>query len=339
MLSLLRRIEADLDVLGKRTLTALALAVGVGASIFAGPVWAPVLIIAGLVAAGAWEWSALVRAEPPVAFRVAYLLLIVVAMAVAWWISEDRGVRLTLWWGAAAWWVIALVWLAQRSVTGETPVPSPLTSADAAAPATSGSEVTGSEVTGSEATASEATESEATGAEPPPGPDAGPRRFPAALVAVAGVVSLVPAWLALSRVHAMTPGPWPLVLVIALVVAADMGAYFTGRLLGRHRLVPRVSPGKTWEGLAGGLVAALVVALVASVAGLPLPAGVVPAALMVALISVLGDLTVSMFKRDAGLKHSGRLLPGHGGVLDRIDSFCSAAPAFALWMSMTTDWL
>jgi phosphatidate cytidylyltransferase len=172
-----------------------------------------------------------------------------------------------------------------------------------------------------------------------PGAGSPARRIPAVLIYLAGLAAMVPAWLALGRVHVMSPGPWALVVVIAIVVAADIGAYFTGKLFGRHRLLPSVSPGKTWEGLFGGLAFASAVGWAAALSGVPLPPGMPVVAFCIALISVLGDLTVSLFKRNAGVKHSGTLLPGHGGVLDRIDSFCSAAPAWAVWITLTTDWL
>lgn len=158
-----------------------------------------------------------------------------------------------------------------------------------------------------------------------------PRRLPLASVAVAGYFALLPAWAALTHLHGTAPlGPELAMTVLALVWAADTGAYFTGRSIGRRKLAPHVSPGKTWEGVAGGVVtAALVSALAARLTGLPV-AAVAAVGGVTALVSVLGDLTVSIGKRNVGLKDSGRLLPGHGGMLDRIDSLTAAAPLFVL---------
>jgi phosphatidate cytidylyltransferase len=152
-----------------------------------------------------------------------------------------------------------------------------------------------------------------------------------ALTAVAGLVALLPAWLAMATLWRSEPqGRELLLLSLLVVVAADVGAYFAGHALGRVKLAPRVSPGKTWEGLLGGLAAA---ALMTSAGALLLGQPVARAAslgLAVGAMSVVGDLTESMFKRSAGLKDSGSLLPGHGGVLDRVDSVAAAAPLFLL---------
>jgi phosphatidate cytidylyltransferase len=118
--------------------------------------------------------------------------------------------------------------------------------------------------------------------------------------------------------------------LLLLVIAADIGAFFAGRRFGRHKLAPRVSPGKTWEGALGGLLAVGLVALVGAVhLSLPVAAGMAFGC-AVGIFSVIGDLTESMFKRAAGLKDSGSVLPGHGGILDRIDSLTAAAPLYAL---------
>jgi phosphatidate cytidylyltransferase len=113
---------------------------------------------------------------------------------------------------------------------------------------------------------------------------------------------------------------------LILVQMADIGAFFVGRRFGRHRLAPNVSPGKTWEGVIGGLIASSLVAILGSSRfGLPL-VQFLPLCLAVVAFSIVGDLTESLLKRFAGLKDSGRLFPGHGGVMDRIDSITSAAP-------------
>lgn len=145
---------------------------------------------------------------------------------------------------------------------------------------------------------------------------------------LAGLFVLIPAWLALVRLHSMTPQL--VVFLILLVVAADVGAYFGGRQFGKHKLAPRVSPGKTWEGVVGGLVAAGVMAAVGVYWFHARPVGFAALCAIVVVASVIGDLTESMFKRHAGLKDSGSLLPGHGGVLDRVDSITAAAPIFLI---------
>jgi len=159
--------------------------------------------------------------------------------------------------------------------------------------------------------------------------------------AVCGILVMLPAWVGLvALLRAPDGGPVYVLFVLVIVWAADIGAYFIGRRFGQTRLAPEVSPGKTWEGLVGGLFAAGLAAGAGAV-WLDLPAAfMVPMGLCVAAISVMGDLTVSMFKRSAGLKDSGQLFPGHGGVLDRIDSITAAVPLFALgatWMGLIVN--
>lgn len=127
-----------------------------------------------------------------------------------------------------------------------------------------------------------------------------------------------------------------LLYLMVLVWATDSGAYFAGRLLGKHKLAPKVSPGKTLEGFFGGVITALIIAwLVNTYYPLPMPFSTIMLASFVAILaSVLGDLTESMFKREAGIKDSGHLIPGHGGILDRIDSLTSAIPIFAALVFM-----
>ncbi|MDT3707681.1 MAG: phosphatidate cytidylyltransferase [Thiobacillus sp.] len=143
--------------------------------------------------------------------------------------------------------------------------------------------------------------------------------------AAVGVVLLLPTWAALLYLRDER-GPGVLLAVMAIVWIADSAAYFSGRRFGRHKLAPAISPGKTWEGIAGALVAlALYAGLLSKLAGMPLlPLFVMVAGLL--YISVLGDLFESWIKRVAGMKDSGNVLPGHGGVLDRIDALTSTLP-------------
>ena len=155
-----------------------------------------------------------------------------------------------------------------------------------------------------------------------------PARVNRTTAAGAGLLVLVPAWLALARLHAA--GPQLLLFLILLVVAADVGAYFAGRRFGHNKLAPRVSPGKTWEGVLGGFgAAALMAALGVWWFGVDAPR-FLSLCLIVVVASIIGDLTESLFKRHAGLKDSGSLLPGHGGLLDRVDSVTAAAPVFLI---------
>ena len=151
-----------------------------------------------------------------------------------------------------------------------------------------------------------------------------------ASAALAGVLVLVPAWLALVRLHQIAP-MWLLFLLL-LVVAADVGAYFAGRRFGRHKLAPKVSPGKTWEGVGGGIIASGIMAALGTIIFAVNSAAFFVVCALVVLASIIGDLTESLFKRHAGLKDSGTLLPGHGGVLDRVDSVTAAAPIFLFGM-------
>ena len=150
----------------------------------------------------------------------------------------------------------------------------------------------------------------------------------------AGMLTLAPAWTALVMLHELKPAL--VMYVLLLMWFADSAAYFAGRRFGTRRLAPRVSPGKSREGVLGGLLAVLALAMaVAAYAQMSWTRGLgfVVLSLLVAAISVLGDLVESLFKRRAGLKDSGTLLPGHGGILDRLDSLMAAAPGFALgWL-------
>lgn len=159
----------------------------------------------------------------------------------------------------------------------------------------------------------------------------------------AATLSIVPAWCALALIHASDSEPsllggvqqghvW-LLVALMIVWAADSGAYFAGRKFGKTKLSPRISPNKTVEGLVGGVVAGMIVALAAaplagaSMKELPYVAIV---AIWTILFSVVGDLYESLLKRHVGAKDSSHLIPGHGGVLDRIDSVLAALPVFAL---------
>lgn len=162
-----------------------------------------------------------------------------------------------------------------------------------------------------------------------------PRRLPTSIVMVSGPIALLPAWFLLVYLHGSeSHGPLMVLVLVGTIWVADIGAYFFGRRFGKIKLAKNISPSKTWEGVIGGLMLAAVVALFASIA-LDIPSiAFVSIALAAAIVSVVGDLTISMLKRHAGLKDSGWLLPGHGGVLDRIDSISAAVPLFFFGIQM-----
>lgn len=257
-------------MLRQRILTALVLGPIVLVTLIVLPPLATWILLSTLVLMGAWEWTAF-PGFPDTRLRIVYFGAIGLAMAASWfWSNSDSGLQ-TLLYVAAAWWLVAFIWIT--------------------------------------------TYPKAT----------------ARLAILAGFLILVPAWTALARLSLLHERGRALVLLLLLlVVAADVGAYFAGRYLGRLKLAPRVSPGKTWEGVIGGLFAASLVAVVAS---WPLQVRTGPFLALcagVVIASVVGDLTESMFKRYAGVKDSGSVFPGHGGVLDRIDSVTAAAPFFVL---------
>ena len=147
------------------------------------------------------------------------------------------------------------------------------------------------------------------------------------------VLVLDVSWQVLSRYVASSPSTFTDELARYLMVWMGFlgGAYMFGKLFGKHKLAPKVSPGKTWQGFIGGLATAAVISWGYGMwANLDVaPVTLLICSIVAALASVLGDLTESMFKREAGIKDSGHLIPGHGGILDRIDSLTAAVPVFA----------
>ncbi|AUI65363.1 MULTISPECIES: phosphatidate cytidylyltransferase [Glaesserella] len=132
-------------------------------------------------------------------------------------------------------------------------------------------------------------------------------------------------------------GTYLLLYVFLLVWGADSGAYFAGRAFGKHKLAPKVSPGKSWEGAVGGVITSAIIALIflnatpENVFGRELnTTAFIVLSIITVAVSILGDLSESMFKRQAGIKDSSNLIPGHGGILDRIDSLTAAVPVFAI---------
>jgi phosphatidate cytidylyltransferase len=158
-----------------------------------------------------------------------------------------------------------------------------------------------------------------------------------------GILVLVPFWQALlivrqSEISLVSISTlWIILYMLLLVWAADVASYFSGKTWGRRKLAPSVSPGKSWEGAWGGLSSSIVLATAAAlILSLPLRAAIILAVMSfaTAVMSIFGDLTESMFKREAGLKDSSNLLPGHGGFMDRIDSLTAAVPIFTGFLLM-----
>ena len=152
---------------------------------------------------------------------------------------------------------------------------------------------------------------------------------------MSGVLLLAPMWVSLISLHAK--GNEYFLLLMLLIWGADSGAYFVGRKFGKRKLAPKVSPGKSVEGVLGGIGFALIVMLAfLQLQGIDSEQyfGYLLLTIVVASVSVLGDLFESLFKRESGMKDSGQILPGHGGVLDRIDSLTAAAPFFLLGLNL-----
>jgi phosphatidate cytidylyltransferase len=261
-------------MLKTRVITGCILGVLLLSGLFLLPPRWTVLAFGAVFTLGAWEWAGFGGLRAPFA-RGLYTLALAVVLLGAWLWSGDRSNLIILFALAAAWWVVAFLWLAWA-----------------------------------------------------------PARHQPALTVLCGLPVLVPAFVALGRMQISTQGfargPVIVLWLVLMVCAADIGAYFAGRRFGRHKLAPRVSPGKTWEGAAGGLGA---VALVSWVGACHFDLPVLPVIAFgaaIAVFSIIGDLTESMYKRAAGLKDSGGILPGHGGLLDRLDSVTAAAPLYAL---------
>ena len=147
---------------------------------------------------------------------------------------------------------------------------------------------------------------------------------------LAGAVAIGGGWLGLVALHD-SAGPVGVLWLLLAVAAADIGAYFTGRRFGRHKLAPRVSPAKTWEGLAGGGAALFAVAVCGAILLPGSLLGWLVAASLALPAATVGDLFESALKRLAGVKDSGNVLPGHGGILDRVDAVLAAAPTLAVF--------
>jgi len=166
------------------------------------------------------------------------------------------------------------------------------------------------------------------------------------IIALMGIILLSLTWYALVAIHAIAilkfaqtsiSGPYLVLAVMILVWLADTGAYFSGRRFGKIKLAPEVSPGKSREGVFGGLLLAVIIAMLFAFwhkAGLQDYQKIILITVVTVLFSVIGDLMESMFKRQAGIKDSGNILPGHGGILDRIDSITAAGPIFYIAISM-----
>ncbi|MGH8308750.1 MAG: phosphatidate cytidylyltransferase [Steroidobacteraceae bacterium] len=237
------------------------------------PRGATVAALSVAVLAGAWEWSAFLRASH-VWTRVAYVVFVAALLPLAWNLSATRQGLDAILIAALIWWTLALVWIAFA-----------------------------------------------------------PRRVTPIAAALAGVLALVPAWVALVRILYLDLGTQWLLFALVLVWTADIGAFFFGRRYGRVQLAPAVSPGKTWEGAIGGIAASALVAIVGSHwFGVPV-AKFLPLCLAAVAFSIVGDLTESLLKRYAGVKDSGSVFPGHGGVMDRIDSVTGAAPVLLLGLT------
>lgn len=281
--------------LQQRITTAFCLILGLGGALFYLPAWMAIVVFAVIAACAAWEWGGLMR--QPQSARVMYALI---ALPFFWQIDllQARLLPILFILSAGFWLLLVPLWLWRQW------------------------RLRGNDFFGY----------------------------------AIGFMVILPTWAAM--VYLYSKSPWLLIASMAIVWVADIAAYFTGRAVGRHKLAPSISPGKTWEGVFGAVVGVVVYGLCA-VFFLPffsaspvqdwLPGGVAQilhlatdsaastvlfVGLLIALtgMSVVGDLFESLLKRQAGLKDSSALLPGHGGVLDRIDSLTATLPLVAGWL-------
>ena len=160
---------------------------------------------------------------------------------------------------------------------------------------------------------------------------------------ILGLVILIPMWIGFVQIKSYPNSGYLMVFVMFIVWGADVGAYFAGRAFGKNKLAPNVSPGKSWEGVYGGIATTTLVAIIAGMMlqnAMHMDLSIKQwsllflATFIVTAVSVVGDLVESMMKRHRGIKDSSNLLPGHGGVMDRIDSMTAALPVFALALSI-----
>ena len=166
-----------------------------------------------------------------------------------------------------------------------------------------------------------------------------PKEFSTIFTLLSGVLVIVPSYMAFDYLLKNFK-LWYVLILLLMIWAADVGAYFSGKTLGKNKLAPNVSPGKTREGAIGGLILSVIVGLVAAkflldISWINSVKHFAVLSVLVVISSVVGDLTVSMFKRNAGVKDSGVFLPGHGGVMDRVDSLCAGVVFFTLWLMLS----
>jgi len=278
-------------VLKQRLITAAILIPLVVWGVFSLPTYTLSLVFAAILAAGAWEWTALMGLSSMLA-RIFYILTLILMFALGSWAVINHVMLYIVMGLAASWWIGALIWIQRYSHHVAHP----------------DTDIGGKAII-----------------------HAPQMKWHFGL---AGILVFIPPWVALVVMHDEgTFGPYWVLFILILIWGADSGAYFAGRRWGKRKLAPLVSPGKTWEGVLGACAVTILLAIIGSLVFNISRAGLLAFILLclaTTLFSVVGDLLESMLKRQAGVKDSGHLLPGHGGVLDRIDSLVSGLPVFVL---------